>query len=61
MSPQLVGILAAIAAEQARVEAMKVANAQVDLQSCAAPYSEDAFRFAANNLDTLSIEARNAQ
>lgn len=60
MSAHLVAILAAIAAAQARIAAMQVANAQVDLQASPAPYGEECFRVEAAHLDALSNDARNA-
>lgn len=60
MSPELVAILAAIAAGQARVAAMQVANASIDLQAYPPRYSEQDFFAEAQALDGLSIRARNA-
>lgn len=61
MSPQLVGIAAAIAAEQARLEAMKTANAARESEGLALAYDEKEFFYVANALDNLSIQARNCQ
>lgn len=60
MNAQLVAIQAAIAAEQARLAAMQLANAQVDLQAYPPKYDETHFWAVANNLDALCVEARSA-
>jgi hypothetical protein len=59
VNARLVAIQAAIAAEQARLEAMKLANAQVDLQASPPKYDESHFWAVANSLDELAIEASN--
>ena len=61
MSPQLVAIQAAIAAQQARLAAMQLANAQVDLQAYPPKYDESHFWAVARNLDALSSQARNCE
>lgn len=60
MNSELVAIMAAIAASQARVEAMKVANAVIDLLAYPPRFDEQAFFAEAQALDNLSIQARNA-
>lgn len=59
MSPQLVGILAAIFAEQARVVAMSAENLVRINQGHALAYGEAQFFASAATLDDLSIQARN--
>ncbi len=59
MSPQLVGVLAAIFAEQARVVAMSAENLVAINKDQPLPFSHDDFCAAADRLDGLSIEARN--
>ena len=61
MSPQLVAILAAIFAEQARVMAMTAENAARLDAGQALAYPSAAFYAAADQLDNLSIQARNSQ
>lgn len=61
MSPQLVGILAAIFAEQARVVAMSCENNARLANGDALAYPSAAFYAAADQLDNLSIQARNCQ
>lgn len=61
MSPYLVGILASIAAAQARIAAMQLSNASIDLQAYPPRYDEHAFWVESHQLDTLAIEARNCQ
>jgi len=61
MSPQLVGILAAIAACQTRIADMQAVNAYRQSVGLSIAYGEDAFNIEATQLDLLSIEARNAQ
>ena len=61
MSPQLVGILAAIASANARVAAMQAHNAQCAAEGRAPSYGSGDFFVEAQHLDVLSIEARNAQ
>lgn len=60
MSAELVSILAAIAAAQARISGMQVANASIDLQAYPPRYDERAFFVEANHLDQLSSQARSA-
>jgi hypothetical protein len=59
VSPQLVGILAAIAASQARVAGMTAENSAYTVQGQIPLHGEQAFLAEAANLDALSIEARN--
>jgi hypothetical protein len=59
MSPQLVAVLAAIFAAQARVVAMSAENLARLNQGAPLAYSPDAFFAEAGNLDQLSLEARN--
>lgn len=61
MSPQLVGILAAIFAEQARVVAMSAENLVRINQGNALAYNATAFFVSADILDRLANEARNCQ
>ena len=60
MSSQLVGILAAIFAAQARIEGMKAENSLRECQGNSPAYGEDAFNHEAAFLQHLEIEARNA-
>jgi hypothetical protein len=60
MNNQLVAIVANIVAAQARIEGMKAKNTERESQGYALAYDEDAFFAEANQLDQLSIEARNA-
>jgi hypothetical protein len=59
MSPDLVSILAQITSEQARIAAMQVANAQIDLIASPPKYSEADFFAAAYILSGLSVDAKN--
>lgn len=59
MSPQLVALLAAIAASQARIAAMQVTNAGIDLLAYPPTYGEAHFFAEAHHLDALSNDARN--
>lgn len=61
MSPQLVGILAAIFAAQARIAGMQAENAHRAACGDSPAYGDEAFGAEADQLDRLSIEARNAQ
>jgi hypothetical protein len=61
MSAELVAILAAIAAAQARIAGMQVANASIDLQAYPPRYDEHAFLAEAHQLDQLATHARNCQ
>lgn len=61
MSPQLVGILAAIFAEQTRVVGMSAANLVRMQQGQPAAYTKEDFFASADQLDMLSISARNCQ
>lgn len=61
MNPQLVAIMAAIAAAQARIAGMQAANTVRESNGEALAYGEEEFFYEANYLDGLSIEARNAQ
>lgn len=58
MNQQLVAILAAVAASQARIEAMKAENTTRQSNGLSLAYDADAFYYEANHLDMLSIEAR---
>jgi len=59
MSPQLVAILARIAACNARIEAMKACNTHRLNIGLGIAYDEDSFMHEANNLDQLSTDAIN--
>ena len=59
MNSQLIGILAAIAAAQTRVEAMKAHNLYCEMIEDTKIYSESAFLAEAAELERLSTEARN--
>ena len=60
MSPQLLGLLAAIYASNARVLGMQAANnARAEYEAPA--YTEDDFGIESQHLERLSVEARNAQ
>lgn len=61
MNPQLVAIMAAIAAAQARIAGMQAANTARESNGEALAYGEEEFFYEANYLDELSIEARNAR
>lgn len=61
MSPQLVAILAAIAASQARIAGMQASNQGWIARGQSPAYEEDAFLHEANHLDMLSNDARNCQ
>ena len=61
MNAQLVAILAAVAAAQARIAGMQSANAISISTGKGLAYEPDAFFYEAQHLDMLSIEARNAQ
>jgi hypothetical protein len=61
MSPQLVAILAAIFAEQTRVVAMNSENSVRLEAGQALAYSSTHFYASADQLERLSIEARNCQ
>jgi hypothetical protein len=61
MSAELVAIMAAIAAVQARIAGMQVANASIDLQAYPPRYDEHAFLVEAHQLEQLAIHARNCQ
>ena len=60
MNPQLVSILAAITASQARIAGMVAENQQRLVCNNSICYGEDSFLTEAQHLDQLSIEARNA-
>lgn len=60
MNAQLVAILAAIAAAQARVAAMQSANAASIANGNGLVHEPNEFFHEARHLDMLSIEARNA-
>jgi hypothetical protein len=60
MSPQLVSILALIAAAQARIAGMQVENASIDLQAYPPKYDSAAFFAEAQYLENLAVDARNA-
>lgn len=60
MNSNLVAILAAIAAEQARIAGMQAENQHRLSLGQSIAYGEDAFCICANQLDRLSIEARNS-
>ena len=53
-SPQVAHALALIAAAQARIEGMKVANASIDLQAYPPKYDEDDFMYEAQELELLA-------
>jgi hypothetical protein len=57
MSPQLVGILAQIAASNARVAGMQAENAHRAACGNSPSYGEDAFNHEAQHLDMLSNDA----
>ena len=59
MNSQLVAILAAIAASQARIEGMKAENQHSERDGDYPAYVERHFAAEAHQLDLLSIEARN--
>ena len=61
VSAQLVGIMAAIAAAQARIAAMQAHNDWCLQVGDSGLYPEEAFSAEAEMLDQLSVEARNAQ
>lgn len=54
-SPQVAHALALIAAAQARIEGMKVANASIDLRAYPPTYSEQDFMYEAQELEALAI------
>ena len=54
-SPQVAHALALIAAAQARIEGMKVANAQRLANAESAAYSEQDFFYEANELEALAV------
>ena len=60
MSPQLVGLLAAIFAGQARVLGMQAQNAHRAACGDSPAYTDEAFSIEAAHLDRLSVEASNA-
>lgn len=53
-SPQVAHALALIAAAQARIEGMKVANASIDLRAYPPKYDADAFFIEAQQLEYLA-------
>lgn len=59
MSPQLVAILAGIAAANARIEGMKALNAKRVSEGYALAYDEDSFFYEAQQLDNLAQQAIN--
>lgn len=61
MNSQLVAIMAAIVAAQARIAGMQAANTVRESNGEALAYGEKEFFYEANYLDGLSIEARNTQ
>lgn len=61
MSPQLVAILAAIFAEQARVVGMSAENLARLNSGLTLIHSADAFFASASHLDNLADQARNCQ
>lgn len=61
MSPQLVGLLAAIFAAQSRVLGMHAQNAHRAACGDGPAYTDEAFGIEADHLERLSVEARNAQ
>ena len=61
MNPQLVGLLAAIFASNARVLAMQAENQTRVANGNSPAYGEDAFLTEAHHLEQLGMEARNAQ
>lgn len=61
MSPQLVGILAAIFAAQARVAGMQAENAHRVACGNSPSYGEEAFQIEAHHMEVLANEARNTQ
>lgn len=60
MTPELVGIFAAIQAESARIVGMAAENAQRLILGQSMAYVEQDFSYIAAELDRLSIAARNA-
>lgn len=60
MSPELVGIFAAISAENAKIEGMRAENAQRAALGHSMAYVADDFNYIADELSRLSINARNA-
>jgi hypothetical protein len=54
----LVGIIAHIAAAQARIEAMKATNHSREENGHSHAYGEEDFWYEANNLEQLAIEAK---
>lgn len=60
MSPQLVSILAQIAASQARIAGMQANNQHCLAVGSAGLYTEEAFLSEAQHLEFLANEARNA-
>lgn len=61
MSAQLVAILAAIFAAQARIAGMQAENQHRVACGNSIAYGEDAFGHEAQHLEMLSVDARNAQ
>jgi hypothetical protein len=61
VSPYLVGLVAQIAAAQARVAAMHAENLCRTAAGNSPVYGEDAFNAQANALDHLAVAARNWQ
>lgn len=61
MTPQLVGIFAAICAANARIEAMKAHDKHREMIGDTQMYAEGAYLAEAALLESLSIEARIAQ
>jgi hypothetical protein len=58
MSPELVAIVAAIYASQARIEAMLAANQDRARREESQAYPEEAFMHEAQHLDMLASDAR---
>jgi hypothetical protein len=61
VSPQLVGLLAAIFAAQSRVLGMQAENAHRAACGASPAYGEEHFAVQEHQLSLLSLEARNAQ
>ena len=59
MSPELVSVLAHIAAANARIEGMKAMNAKRESEGFALAYDEESFFAEAQALEILAVHAIN--